>query len=111
MDRTHPTVRLVILALLATTLSTLAADSAIILDARKQLFLDNYLIASLTRVKRTVESARKFQGNPLLWPAEKWEEPRALLYGSIIRDGGKFRMWYLSGHSVASAESELGRAH
>jgi len=109
MDRTNPTVRLVVFfALFATTLSTLAADSAIVLDARKQLFLDDYLIASLTRVKRTVEPARKFQGNPVLWPTEKWEEPRALLYGSIIRDGGKFRMWYLSGHSVAYAESDDG---
>ena len=108
MHRANPTVRLVLLALFPTTLCAVAADSAIVLDARRQLFLDDYLIASLTRVKRTVEPARKFQGNPVLWPTEKWEETRALLYGSILRDDGKFRMWYLSGHSVAYAESDDG---
>lgn len=95
-------------ALFATSPSAFAADAPIALDARKQLFLDDYLIASLTRVKRTIERARKFPANPVIWPTEKWEEPRAVIYGSIIRDGTKFRMWYLSGHGVAYAESDDG---
>ena len=85
-----------------------AADDPIVLDSHKQLFLDDYLIASMTRVKRTVELAQKFSGNPVLWPTESWEPPMAILYGSVIRDGGKFKMWYKSGLGVAYAESDDG---
>jgi hypothetical protein len=85
-----------------------AADAPLQLDARRQLFLDDHIIASLTRVRRTVESARKFPGNPVLWPAESWEPPMATVYGSVIRDGDKFKMWYKSGMGVAYAESSDG---
>src|SRR5947207_13196289 len=50
-----------------------ASDAPILLDARRQLFLDDYLVASMTRVRRTVEQAQKFAGNPVLWPSESWE--------------------------------------
>ena len=93
---------------LITLLSALAADSAIVVDSRKQLFLDDYFIASTACVKRTTEQAQKFAGNPVLWPKESWEPAKAIVYGSIIRDGGKFRMWYLSGPGVGYAESDDG---
>jgi hypothetical protein len=95
-------------ALLVALLSAGAADSPILLEARRQLFLDDYLIASSTRVKRTVELAQKYSGNPVLWPTEKWEPPLAIVYGSVIRDGAKFKMWYKSGLGVAYAESDDG---
>jgi hypothetical protein len=98
----------IICVLLAALLSAVAADAPIVLDSRKQLFLDDYLIASMTRVKRTVEQAPKFAGNPVLWPTESWEPPKAVLYGSVIRDGAKFKMWYLSGTGVGYAESDDG---
>jgi hypothetical protein len=85
-----------------------STDSAIIIDSRHQLFLDDHLIASMTRVKRTVEQAEKFRGNPVLWPTESWEPPMATAYGSVIRDGDKFKMWYKSGMGVGYAESEDG---
>lgn len=89
-------------------LPAVGADAPIVLDSRKQLFLDDYLIASMTRVKRTVEQAKKFSGNPVLWPTESWEPPMATVYGSVIRDGTKFKMWYKSGMGVAYAESDDG---
>ncbi len=85
-----------------------AAEAVITLNARHQLFLDDHLIASMTNVKRTVEVAQKFSGNPVLWPTEKWEPPMATIYGSVIRDGDKFKMWYKSGMSVGYAESADG---
>jgi hypothetical protein len=85
-----------------------AADETIVLDARKQLFLDDYLIGSMSRVHRTIEQARKYAGNPVLWPTERWEPRKAVVYGSIIRDGTKFKMWYLSGPGVGYAESDDG---
>ncbi len=85
-----------------------AAHSPIVLDSNRQLFLDDYLVASTTRIKRTIEPARKFSGNPVLWPTEAWEPPMATVYGSVIRDGAKFKMWYKSGMGVGYAESDDG---
>lgn len=88
-------------------LAASAPDAVITLDSRRQLFLDDYLIASATRVKRSVEHAQKFPGNPVLWPSVN-EPPMATAYGSVIRDGDKFKMWYKSGMGVAYAESADG---
>jgi len=62
----------------------------------------------MSRVKRTVEQARKFSGNPVLWPTQNWEPPMATTYGSVIRDGHQFKMWYKSGMGVGYADSEDG---
>ncbi|MCX5638975.1 MAG: hypothetical protein NTX52_14970, partial [Planctomycetota bacterium] len=86
----------------------MGANVPIIVDAHKQLFLDDCLLASTTRVRRTVEQAQKFPGNPVLWPTESWEPPMATIYGSVIRDGAKFKMWYKSGMGVGYAESDDG---
>lgn len=94
--------------LLSALLPAIAADAPISLDSRRQLFLDDHLIASTRRVRRAVETAQKFPGNPVLWPTESWEPPMATVYGSVIRDGAKFRMWYKSGMGVGYAESDDG---
>jgi hypothetical protein len=96
------------IAIAVFAVNSAADDSPITLDSRHQLFLDDYLIASMARVKRAVESAQKFSGNPVLWPTEKWEPPMATVYGSVIRDGDKFKMWYKSGMGVGYAESADG---
>src|SRR5438876_9241247 len=51
---------------------------------------------------------RKFERNPVLWPSQKWEPPFATVYGSVLRDQGKFKIWYKSGMGVGYAESEDG---
>jgi len=99
----------VLVALLcATAPRSPAASEPIVIDSTHQLFLDDYLIASMTRMQRTVEPVQKFGGNPVLWPSESWEPPIATVYGSVIRDGVKFKMWYKSGMGVAYAESDDG---
>src|SRR5215208_4099932 len=97
-----------LLLLIAPAAEMRAAGTPIVIDSRRQLFLDDYLIASMTRVKRTVEQAQKFAGNPVLWPTQLWEPPMATLYGSVIRDGAEFKMWYKSGMGVGFAQSEDG---
>ena len=79
-----------------------AAADTIPLDATRQLFLDDYVVASAKNVRRVIHSARKFSGNPVL--------DNGILYGSVIRDGSKYRMWYFAGHAVAYAESLDGIA-
>src|SRR4029077_559998 len=93
-------------------LSVAAAESPIVLDSRKQLFLDDYFIGSMTNVKRTVEQAQKFENNPVLYQTESWESPMAIIYGSIIREGSGYKMWYISrnksGNGVSYATSKDG---
>jgi hypothetical protein len=87
---------------------TFPAEARIVLDSRRQLFLDDYLIASMNGVRRVVEQAEKYPGNPVLWPTEDWEPPLATVYGSVMRDGAKFKIWYKSGMGVGYAESDDG---
>lgn len=83
-------------------------DAAVALDQHRQLFLDDYLIASMANVKRRVQPAEKFKGNPILWRTESWENAFNTVYGSVIRDSDKYKMWYQSGHGVSYAESDDG---
>ena len=88
--------------------STVSGESPITLNHQKQLFLDNYIIESMTNIKRVIHPAQKYAGNPVLWPSEPWEPKLAVLYGSVIEDQGKYKMWYKSGMGVGYAESNDG---
>lgn len=80
----------------------------ITLGGQRQLFIDDYLIASMDKVTRKVHTARKHPANPLIWPREAWEGRTSVVYGSVLRDEGRYRMWYHSDRSVAYAESHDG---
>src|SRR5881296_1588028 len=58
------------IAFLAAGIGVLAAAGPIDVTQDKELFLDDHLIASTTRVQRQVRPARKFAGNPVIWPEE-----------------------------------------
>jgi hypothetical protein len=78
-------------------------EPLLVLDARKQLFLDDYLVDSVANVRRVIHPAKKHSANPVLQPG--------FIYGSVIRDGGKYRMWYQAATGfarVAYAESADG---
>jgi hypothetical protein len=62
----------------------------------------------MVNVQRRVQTARKYAGNPVIWATEPWEEKINVVYGSIIRDDDKYRMWYKSGMGVGYAESNDG---
>ena len=87
-----------------------AAHETITVGPKKHLFLDDYIIASKENVTRTVHTAAKYDGNPVLWPEEAWEGACAIVYGSVLRDGDKYRMWYHNGVGVGYAESADGIA-
>jgi len=82
--------------------------SPIAVDERKQLFLDDYLIDSMDNVVRKLHPAEKHASNPLISPNEEWEGNKVLTHGSVIRDGDKYRAWYLSAKGVSYAESNDG---
>ena len=93
---------------------SVTAEPIITLSHQKQLFLDDYLIKSMTNIKRQihppwrVNPAQKYDGNPVIWPSESWEPKLSVLYGSVIRDNSKYRMWYQAGMGVGYAESSDG---
>jgi hypothetical protein len=81
------------------------AEPVITLSHQKQLFLDDYIIKSRTNIERVIHPAQKYEGNPVLWATESWEPELNVLYGSVIQDEGKLKMWYKSGMGVGYAES------
>jgi len=84
-----------------------ASGEPIVLNQTKQLFLDDYLIASMDNVVRKIHPATKHPANPVIRPTEPWETNYVLI-GSVIRDGEKFKMWYLARGGRAYAESRDG---
>ena len=64
----------------------------------RQLFLDDYLIASSVGLRREVHPATKHSANPVLIPDKPWEGV-GTVFQIVHRDEttGRFRMWY-AGH-------------
>ena len=46
----------------------------------------------------TLEAPKKYEGNPVLAPGPQGsvDGNAALLYGTVIKEGDKFRMWYIA---------------
>jgi len=65
-------------------------------SSRKVLFLDMLEVAATENVGLHVETADKHPENPLmqLGPAGAFDEDRVFNHGSVVFDGGKYRMWY-----------------
>ncbi len=65
-------------------------------------------------LERVFHAAAKHPGNPLIVKDREYEGWGPYLYGTVLRDGGKLRMWYQSvgteGADVLYAESEDGIA-
>ncbi|GIS61511.1 MAG: hypothetical protein CM1200mP2_37360 [Planctomycetaceae bacterium] len=71
------------------------SDWPLRIDSSHQLFVDDYLLASVKNIKRTVHQATKFDGNPIC-PKHVPAEGGGPFSPIVIRDEptGKFRMWY-----------------
>jgi len=84
------------------------ASAPIEVGSQKQLFLDDYLLASTTNIHRRIHPAEKSGSNPVIRQTEPWEDPFNILYGSVIRDGQQYKAWYKSGPGVSYAVSDDG---
>lgn len=71
------------------------SDWPVRINASHQLFVDDYLIASLKNVRRTVHQAEKYAGNPIMAGDKAWEGGGPI-FQIVRRDEktGRFRMWY-----------------
>ena len=78
--------------------STAADDPARVIDvgSRKQLFVDEAFIASSRGVRLTMNPPF-IDGRCLVTKDQPWEagaETRICVYGSVVKDGGRVRLWY-----------------
>jgi hypothetical protein len=90
------------------------ADWPVKIDSRHQLFVDDYLIASMKGLRREFGQAAKHPANPVIRTDRPWERSIGGTGSNcVLRDGltGRFRMWYNVGKSaVLYAESDDGLA-
>ena len=71
------------------------SDWPVKIDSSRQLLVDDYLVASLENIKRTVHQATKFGGNPIMTEHTPVDGDGPV-FCIIRRDeqSGKLRMWY-----------------
>ncbi|MHC4879260.1 MAG: hypothetical protein ACYTGL_22625 [Planctomycetota bacterium] len=78
----------------------LRADSETMLDvgSQTQLFCDDLLIDSKDGVRHRLHQPRKANdGQPVLLLDQPWEELGTPILGTVLRDNGRFRLWYRGG--------------
>lgn len=118
---------------LGLALATRGADGGVFFDTLKipdlnprpgykVLFLDMLEVSALDDLQRSLHPMKKHPANPVLrtGPPGAWDDARAVAYGEVLLDDGKFRMWYSGtdreslrrrdsgGYRVGYAESEDG---
>ncbi|MGL4907935.1 MAG: hypothetical protein ACRC3G_01215, partial [Bacteroidales bacterium] len=89
-----------------------AKPNVIPINVGRQLFIDDFLIASTT-MQRSMHAATYYQGNPILEPDKTWELTRdSAPYASPFSDGiwydeltQTYKMWYLAGAGMLHKKS------
>ena len=75
------------------------------IGTQKQLFVDDYLIESLTHTRQVMNPAEKMENNPIIRPEHPWEG-NDVRPGTVIFDEREriFKMWY----SARTFEAQRG---
>ena len=77
----------------------LAPDPPLVIGQRKQLLVDDYVLASTSRLDRQLGEVVKHP-HPVLLPDRPWDDPSAFGgYLTVLRNqpADKFQMWYMAG--------------
>ena len=90
----------------------LAPDPPLVIGQQKQLLVDDYILASTSRLDRQLGEVVKHP-HPVLLPDRPWDDPSAFGgYLTVLRDqpADRFQMWYAAGEEkgIGYAESEDG---
>ena len=68
------------------------------IGSQTQLFCDDFLIESNDGAKRKLHQPQKVNdGQPVILLDKPWEEVGTPILGGVLRDKGRFRMWYRGG--------------
>jgi hypothetical protein len=75
---------------------------------RVLLAFDDHNIAWLHNMKLTLETAQKHPANPVLrsGPPGSPDHGHAILYGTVMKQGDTFRMWYLGMHETENKNGQ-----
>jgi len=78
----------------------------------RRLFLDATVVEESEGLSRVFHNPQKHPRNPIIRKDKPWEGWGPYLYGTVLRDGDRFRMWYQGvgqdGADVMYAESPDG---
>ena len=88
-------------------------DQPLNIGRRKQLFVDDHIVALKSNVSRRLGTvARGNDGRPIMEPHDREYPLYFAVYSTVLRDEGKFRMWYLAtnkpDYDIGYAESQDG---
>ena len=66
------------------------------IGSAKQLFVDDYLIESMTNTRQIMNPAEKAENNPVVRPEHPWEGNCVITWGSVLFDAEEklFKVWY-----------------
>ena len=79
-------------------------------DENRVLFVDDYYVAEIRGLRRTLHQPTKHPANPLITGDTPWEGNSAVLHGSLLLDpiDGLYKSWYNSKLGVSYAQSTDG---
>lgn len=69
----------------------------------RRLFMDSMVVEESAGLTRVFHAAEKYTGNPIIKKDHPWEGWGPYVYGTVLWDGGKLKMWY-SGIGRGSAD-------
>lgn len=82
------------LALIPAVRSAPQSDSLAGSPPFRRLFLDATVVEESANLQRVFHSAVKHPGNPVIRKEHSWEGWGPYLYGTVLKDGDTYRMWY-----------------
>jgi hypothetical protein len=89
----------VVVLLFALSLAADESERTVSVGLRKQLFVDDYIVANRRNVVRELGVVTKAnRGMPVLVADRPWESD-SFLIGSVFREGDKFKMFYKVGYA------------
>ena len=100
----YPALATLVMTVIATCLSTAFSAEPIPIDSRRELLVDNYLIE-----KTTGEAALRLHSPTpreiALVFDQPWEGNSCGAYNTVIFDGDRYRMWYLTYQQILQGEA------
>ena len=117
MQRKQILISAIIVGGLAITLSIATgkswAENPVKVGLRKQLLVDDYVIAGKSNVTRELGKVKKEnKGQPVMRPNKNEYGLYFGVYSTVLHDEGKFKMWYLATnkpeYDIGYAESKDG---
>ena len=78
-----------------------AGPKSVTISDAPQLFLDDYVIAKMSGLRREIRRPRRHPANPMIVQDKPWETRMIEIYGTVLYDPRirKYRCWYLATES------------